>query len=150
MMPAKLLSFFIALFFTNFSFGQHRFFINDTLTLAEEGDGHCWSLIYAQRPDSLLTNTDLAIREAGIREGYLKLNFTYGGGCGTSHFKLLTDTSGIQALSRLDLYIDFKDEDMCEAMFYKKACFDLNPLREKIKKPVTIKIATYEDTLFPK
>jgi hypothetical protein len=120
---------------------QEKFFINDSLCDFQKVA--CWQLTY-NAGSSEYKNSDLEIYNAEIISNQLVISISYGGGCGSVYLKLyVRNPINLVNEDKVELIPEFIDNDHCKAIRSRKVCFDLDPLLKGRKKPVYVKIGTY-------
>lgn len=123
-------------------FGQ--LYVNDSLI---NYDNKYCSTITIERYNSEISKGDFRINSVDFTDNCLSIDFSYGGGCGQAHLRMLVDTS-VDFINQpiINLFPQFIDNDICKAIKYRTAYFDLDPLLKK-KKSFILKIEGYDKTI---
>jgi hypothetical protein len=132
----NLFIFLFILFSSEISFGQNNFYVNDTI--AKENT-HCWNLQYVTSATDTINSADLGFQPE-IVGNCLKLDLSYSGGCGDVYLKVLADTTQLNQMHPVRLYVNFNDKDFCKGIESRVVYIDLTYLKRKYKKPVQIKV----------
>ena len=138
-----LFIFLFMILYCNTSFSQNNFYVNDTV--AKENT-HCWNLQYVTSSKDTIYSADLGFQPV-IVGNCLMLDLSYSGGCGNAYLKVLADTSQINPVLPIKLYLNFIDQDDCKAIESRLVYIDLGYLKRKYKKPVQIKVGHYKKIL---
>lgn len=133
----------VFVFSTFHLFGQEeKFFVNDNLFDFQTET--CWPLTKKLQLTEF-KNFDFQILKAEITDNHLVLNISYGGGCGPVYLKLYVNNSfDLKNESMIQLFPEFRDNDMCKAIRYRKVCFDLDELLKGRTNSLLLKIGKYD------
>lgn len=116
---------FLILISANLTFGQHKFFVNDTIL----NDNVCGKITVLEfDPDTVIKGEYPDIDKILIIDDCIEMQITYGGGCGQVNCKLLAGDGIIKTLPpKVEFTLQFNDGDPCEALIREKIRFDLSP-----------------------
>ncbi len=90
-------------------------------------------------------NGDFKIRNVSYNGECLKIDYTYGGGCGTSFLDIYVDEiSDFKNETMIHLYPHFKDEDTCKALKYASSTYNLDMLLKDRVKPLAVKVGDFD------
>lgn len=125
-----------------------QFFINDTPIDNEWKN--CFALTKGFQIKDIITN-DMKLEGAEIINGCLKIDLTYGCGCGPIYLKLFVDTT-IDLINEpaIHLFPQFADLDFCKALCQCSVYFDLSSIIDRRKKPLIIQIGKFNLTMLQK
>lgn len=91
---------------------------------------------------------DIIVKTAVIIDNCLKMDFSYGCGCGPIYVKLFVDTSlDLVNEPAIHLYLQFVDLDTCKAGCDRSVYFDLSTILGRRKKPLIIQVGNINLTV---
>jgi hypothetical protein len=94
----------------------------------------CHPIIINESLYNIATSDAFIINDAYIADDRLVVKVQYGGGCGNTTFKLLTNGYFMESNPvQLNILLSFIDEDPCEALIQTHRCFDLTELADHYK-----------------
>ncbi len=113
---------------SNLSFGQRKFFVNDTIINEQQ----CHKITMQKfDPDTVLYSGHPTVDSALINENCIKLVIFYGGGCGKVNCKFLTDGKIMNTSPpQINFTLQFDDADPCEALIWETVRFDISPYKK--------------------
>lgn len=90
-------------------------------------------------------NGDFKIRNVSYNSECLKIDYTYGGGCGTSFLDIYVDEiTDFKNETMIHLYPQFKDEDTCKALKYANSTYSMEMLLKDRVKPLAVKVGDFD------
>lgn len=90
-------------------------------------------------------NGDFKIRNVSYTGECLKIDYTYGGGCGTSFLDIYVDAiTDFKNETMIQLYPHFKDEDLCKALKYATSTYNMEQLLKDRVKPLAVKVGDFD------
>lgn len=117
---------------------------NEKIILADTSIPLCY---YMKIGHKLLSfdNGDFEIRNVSYNGECLKIDYSYGGGCGTSFLDIYVDEiSDFKNETMIHLYPHFKDEDTCKALKYDSSTYNLDLLLKDRVKPLAVKVGDFD------
>jgi len=101
---------------------------------SHSGSKECHPIIINESLYNIATSDAFIINDAYIADDRLVVKVQYGGGCGNTTFKLLTNGYFMESNPvQLNILLSFTDEDPCEALIQTHRCFDLTELADHYK-----------------
>ena len=136
----------VFVFSTFHLFGQEENFIINDSSFDFQTET-CWPLTKKFQVTEF-QNHEFQIRTAEIVDNHLVLDISYGGGCGPVYLKMYVDNSfDLTNGPIIQLFPEFLDNDFCQAIRYRKVCFDLDALLKGRKNALLLKIGKYDLTV---
>lgn len=90
-------------------------------------------------------NGDFKIRNVSYTGECLKIDYSYGGGCGTSFLDIYVDEiTDFKNETLIYLYPHFKDEDTCKALKYSSSTYNLEMLLKDRVKPLAVMVGGFD------
>ena len=93
-------------------------------------------------------NGDFQIRHVSFNGECLKIDYSYGGGCGTTFLDIYLDAViDFKNETLIYLYPHFKDEDTCKALKYSSSTYSLEILLKDRVKPLAVMVSGFDKTI---
>lgn len=90
-------------------------------------------------------NGDFSIRNVSYNGECLKIDYSYGGGCGTTFLDIYVDEiTDFKNETMIHLYPNFKDEDTCLALRYDSSTYNLEMLLKDRVKPLAVQVGDFD------
>lgn len=111
----------------------------------EIGPNGCTEIVFRNIPE-IDPEAIPEIRNVTISNHCLDISYAYGGGCEEVPFKLI-QTSPIADWPNVSLVLQIEDNDLCKALVYKTASFDISTYRTENPGSVTLSIQGWDESI---